>query len=71
MQPNLHLPIWAWARRDVIEALHQVRRTLAATAGVVVLAMAMDPLSWSLRMDLLALVLVALAKNRLILGAII
>ena len=43
--PNLQFPIWAWARRDVIQALHQVRRILVATAGVPVLAMAMDLLS--------------------------
>ena len=48
--------------------MHQVRRTLVATVGVVVLVMAMVFLSWSWRMALLSLVLVAFAKNLLIRG---
>ena len=67
--PNLHLAIWVCARLDVIQALRQVLKTLVATAGVAGLAMAMDLLSWSYRVDCLACVLVELANsNLLILG---
>ena len=67
----MHFPIWVWARRDVVQALRQVFRTLVATVGIAVLAMAMDLLSWTWRIVFVSMFLVALAKNRLILGTIV
>ena len=65
---DLHFPICDWVRLAVIHALHQVRSTLVATAGVAVLVMFMVFLSWSCSMAFLTLVLLALVKKRLIRG---